>query len=711
MKKHILTLCFLFIFITVFAGKFVLIPVTDSQNLEKLFEQNDIKIHYYCNDYVLATTNNLTLEGTVVLDEHAFGDVEAYAIVYCYEKNKEEYLSTIQGNAIHLYSAENFFIMKILSADFKPAKNDGMIGIINEEAKMSQTRGEYPIITEPDANILDCIAQVDTEKTMGYIQALQDFGTRFCQHANHNIARNWIKNKYETMGLDVSLHNFTFNYYGTPYNNDNVIAIQYGTEFPNEYIVLGCHYDTYTYESQSNAPGADDNASGTAGIMETARILSQYDFKRSIIYCSFSAEELGMYGSQAYAQKCKNEGMNILGYFNLDMIGYLKEGNPMKMWLISPPSAVTLADYFVNICSVYFPSVPIQREENLPWGNSDHTSFNQKGYKGIWWFEDGDCDSPYIHHIPGGTVYGGCGVNSPCFGYQIPCLGDVIGPSVNSQEQVKIYTQAMVASIATLALLDIEIPLFPPPTDCKAEYMEETKIKITWKKPEVGDAYLDYIVYQDSVMIGLTNTLEYVSNVTDFNEHCYQVTAIYNGVTESGNSNKSCAAVPLFPPKDCEATFFEDKSIKITWKAPSEVTPDKYSIVRDGIPITQQKELSYIDIVEDYLKHCYKITALYGDKESDYSNESCAVGLIVKEHSSSFKVVPNPTTGELTIDNGQLSIECIEIYDVYGRIVFSNHQIVSSANHLINISHLPMGNYFLKITTNNTVETIKIVKL
>jgi hypothetical protein len=69
MKKHILTLCILFISVIVFAEKFVLIPVTDTQNLETLFAQNDVKIHYYCDDYVLATTDNLTFKCTVVLEK------------------------------------------------------------------------------------------------------------------------------------------------------------------------------------------------------------------------------------------------------------------------------------------------------------------------------------------------------------------------------------------------------------------------------------------------------------------------------------------------------------------------------------------------------------------------------------------------------------------------------------------------------------------
>jgi len=692
MKKHILTLCLLFISVIVFAGKFVLIPVTDTQNLETLFAQNDVKIHHYCDDYVLATTDNLTFKGTVVLDEHAFGDVETYAIVYCMDEEKEEYLKRIAGSVKVLHSGNNHFIMKLIADGFMPAKNDGMKMVRDIEVIFSKTRFDYPVITEIDPIILSLLNNVSKDSLMATVQHLQDYETRRCDHPNSVLAQNWIKNRYESLGLPTMVHTFpaVYPWWGGSNKAGNVIAIQYGTEFPDEYIVCGGHYDSFAYMSPQGEPGADDNATGTAGIFEIARILKDYNFKRSIIYCSFAAEECGLYGSHYYAQQCSNQGMNILGYFNIDMSGYLAPGaTKITISIIRPAMAIPLDNYYTNIANIYFPEVNITHHTSM-YGDSDHSSFCEYGYQGIYPFENNSSYSPYIH-----------------------TSNDKIGQSVNNPEQVSVYTKISLGCIATLAILDGETPQFPPPTDCKAEYLEGMKIKITWEKPEeTGAAYLDYIVYRDSVYIGRTDKLEYVDTVTDFEEHCYNIIAIYNGVNPSEYSNKSCAAVPIFPPTDCAATFFEDKSIKITWSAPAEVKPDKYSILRDNVPIAQQKGLSYIDIVEDYLEHCYKITALYGDKESDYSNESCASGLIVKEHSSSFTVVPNPTTGELTIDNGQLTIEGIEIYDVYGRIVKGEGRKEKGEREtVINISHLPTGTYFLKISTNKTAETVKIVKL
>jgi len=549
-KLLILTLYLLLTPFVTSAEKLIFIPTNESNNVEILFNDHNLKIHYYCDDYVVATAKeNMSYEGSVMLDENPFADGKQYAIVYCLEQHKEEYLSKTNRNGKLLYSGNNFLIMQLLSNEFMPAKNDGMIAIRDIEAKLPKSITEYPFITEPDESILEFLSQVSTDSIMYYIQTLQDFITRNCHHNNHIAARDWIMQKYQALGLDVALHNFNWTYNGYNFNNDNVIAIQRGTEFPDEYVVCGAHYDSFTYESHVNgtfndAPGADDNASGTAGILETARVLSKYDFKRSIIYCAFSAEEYGLFGSSYYAQKCANEKMNIVGYFNLDMIGFLREGTDIHIDYIYPKYAQPLADYSVQICNVYFPEIPIRQFSSLPWGDSDHTSFNNMGYKGVWPFEDTDCDSPFIHHVAGGTVYGGC--SNPCLG-SLPCLGDIIGPSVNNPAQVSAFTKAHLACIATLALYDKEIPPPPldPPTNCKAQYLQGRTIQITWDAPVAPP--LKYYVYKDndSVRITETTNLSYTSTIplNDFNEHCYKVTSV-SGVQESDFSNESCASIP-----------------------------------------------------------------------------------------------------------------------------------------------------------------------
>ena len=423
-----------------------MIPVNETNNLETLFNNDKLKIHYYCDEYVLATAGVFNFEGIVVLDDNAFTNSASYAVVYCDNHYKNEYLTKTSKSGKKLYSGENFLIMQIPSGDFMPANNDGMVIITDVEARLPQATVEYPLVTEQDKNVLGFLEQVSTEKLMGYIQTLQDFETRFCAHPNAVAAQNWITEQYESFGLEVFVQDFTlpptFQYDSS---SDNVIAIQRGTDFPDEYVVCGAHYDSFTFESIDNAPGADDNASGTAGILETARILSQYDFKRSIIYCSFSAEERGLIGSSYYAQQCAEQDINIVGYFNLDMTGYLTPGNEIHIDLIYPSTAQTLANYYINICDVYFPDVPLREFSSLPGGNSDHTSFNNNGFMGVWSFEDVNEISPYIHRIPG--------INPDT---QFEYLGDIIGPSVNNPAQVTLFTKANLACVATLSIPDIK---------------------------------------------------------------------------------------------------------------------------------------------------------------------------------------------------------------------------------------------------------------
>jgi len=292
---------------------------------------------------------------------------------------------------------------------------------------------KYPVITEPNVEVKNYISQVSIDRIMSDIQALQDFETRFFQHPNSTLAQNWLIEQYKMLGLEVELQWF---YVPSPYDfsaSDNIIAIQYGTEFSEEFVVCGAHYDSYSTSLPDIAPGADDNASGTAGILEIARILSQYEFKRSIIYCAWSGEECGLFGSSYYAEQCAAQGMNIVAYFNMDMIGYVAPGEEVKIHFSNPPTANRLADYCRNICEVYFPEVPFSHNNYV--SNSDHRSFINVGYMGITTIEHDFTSNPHYHQPD-----------------------DIIGLGVNSPELVAISTKANIASIATLAMYGEVIP-------------------------------------------------------------------------------------------------------------------------------------------------------------------------------------------------------------------------------------------------------------
>jgi hypothetical protein len=381
---------------------------------------------------------------------------------------------------------------------------------------------QYPIGIEQDEDVSDYISQVSIDRIMADIQTLQDFETRFFQHPNSTLAQNWIKEQYEILGLDVELQELPAYYYSA---SNNVIAIQYGTEFPDEYVVCGAHYDSYSDLIPDIAPGADDNASGTSGILEIARILSQYDFKRSIIYCAFSGEEFGLYGSGYYAEQCAKQRMNIVAYFNMDMIGYLAPEEEIKIHFSNPSSAQILANYCENICDVYFPEIPFSYNHYM--SNSDHRSFINVGYMGITSIEHDFLANPY-YHTP----------------------DDLIGLGVNSPELVETFVRANIASIATLALYDQEMPLPPlaPPTNCFAEHTQDRNIKITWEAP-IENSPEKYWIYKDDIRLAQlpATQLQYTNKLpqNDYDEHCYTVTAAYGLFGESEFSNGSCASVPV----------------------------------------------------------------------------------------------------------------------------------------------------------------------
>ena len=531
-----------------------------------------------------------------------------------------------------LYSGNHFFIMKLTGDGFMPAINDGMVTIRNVEAKLSKSRFDYPIITEQDENILNLISQVSTDSLIAVVQHLQDYVTRRCDHANSVLVQNWLKEQYETFDLNVSVQALpnVHPWWGGTVQSGNVIAIQLGTEFPDEYIVCGCHYDSFAYQSPQGEPGADDNATGTAGIMEIARILKNYPFKRSIIYCSFAAEECGLDGSSRYAQQCAQQGMDILGYFNIDMSGYLQSGSPMHIDLIHPTFAAPLANYYINVADIYSPGLPVTSYPNLPGGDSDHTSFNNFGYMGIFPFEDRNNHSPHIH-----------------------TTNDIIGPSVNNPEQMKIFTQLSLAGIATLALPD-ELPPAPVLSLSKksssVEAFEGEDINDFITVYNLGDAPLTFEI-KDIVF-----------------EH------------------EGLSGVIIIDPLGGTVQPLDSLAISLFYQFP--------------IPLkTIDKEYtgSFNFICNDPTQEKTEINLYALVHQKDNIN---AIEL------SAFNIYPNPAKNELQVTSNELQVTSVEIFDIYGRKL-TPHTSYLTPHTLVDISDLAAGIYFIRINDRFTGKFVK----
>ena len=118
----------------------------------------------------------------------------------------------------------------------------------------------------------------------------------------------------ELRSYDLDIENDLFTYGGEKYRN---IIARCGTERVAPLIILGAHLDSVT-----GTPGADDNASGVAVLLETARLLSQVRMRSQVLFCAFNLEELNMIGSTAFARKLKAAGKKIAAMISLEMVGY-----------------------------------------------------------------------------------------------------------------------------------------------------------------------------------------------------------------------------------------------------------------------------------------------------------------------------------------------------------------------------------------------------
>ncbi|QLQ07939.1 MAG: Zn-dependent exopeptidase M28 [Anaerolineae bacterium] len=164
---------------------------------------------------------------------------------------------------------------------------------------------------------------------------------------------------------------------GPPINASyNVIGEIAGRTRPQDVYIVGGHFDSTSPAAQTNAPGAEDNASGAAGVLEMARILADYPPQATVRFIAFSGEEQGLDGSEYYvSQLSAAERARIKGVFIMDMIGYKSQAYPLNVLLESSnsvPGAVSLVTT-LNTNAQTYTALDVDISY-YPWG-SDHVPF------------------------------------------------------------------------------------------------------------------------------------------------------------------------------------------------------------------------------------------------------------------------------------------------------------------------------------------------
>ena len=413
-------------------------------------------------------------------------------------------------------------------------------------------------------NIIDKVSSVRIEKD---ITKLVSFGTRhslsdtLSETRGIGAARRWIKREFETISSNCNscLEVFYEKSYVTegdriifPTWIYNVVAIQRGTANPNRFIIMSGDIDSRISDPtnyKDDSPGANDNASGMAGTIEAARILSKYKFENSIIYVGLSGEEQGLFGGRSLAKYAKKNGWDVIGILNNDMIGNIEgiDGviDNFSFRIFSEPTPANesevsfrrrrfyggevdgnsrqLARYIHKTVRKYMPEMNpmmIYRLDRFGRGGH-HRPFNDLGYAGVRIMEAHENYNRQHQDIR----------TENSIEY-----GDVIS-GVNFKYAKKL-TAVNAINLASLGWSPKE------PKNVKIGGAVKPSTKLKWEKPK-NSKILGYKIYWRETTSPYWENSRFVGNINQFTLKGIVIDNYLFGVSSVGNNNQE--SVIVFP--------------------------------------------------------------------------------------------------------------------------------------------------------------------
>ena len=278
-------------------------------------------------------------------------------------------------------------------------------------ALSSGNRGMPSLPAVDDSLVWLLVNRVNADTVRSTIARLQAFRTRYSSSESLRSACAWMQGRLAGFGCDSTYLDTWSSQYAP-----NVVGVKTGRTNPDLVYIIDGHIDNTSPRQYHDtlAPGSDDNASGTAAVIEAARVFADMDFDRTVWFIGFSGEEQGLLGSEDFAQRCRNRGDSVCAVFNFDMISYGRE-NLDKLEVIgrqSNPDCTWLVDFYIAQADTFttLQTVRIMDSTAL---YSDHASFWQQGYVAFCGIED---DFTPEYHTLGDTIgplyYVNCGTNN-----------------------------------------------------------------------------------------------------------------------------------------------------------------------------------------------------------------------------------------------------------------------------------------------------------
>jgi hypothetical protein len=420
-----------------------------------------------------------------------------------------------------------------------------------------------------DGRLYDIVKTVSGGRIEKDIRTLVGFGTRntlsdtISTSRGIGAARRWIKKEFQQISSDckscltvMEQRTLVKGNAKSRIKEDvwvvNIMAIQKSKTPSNRYLIMSGDIDSRASSStdaKTDAPGANDNASGMAGVIEAARVLSEYNFNANIIYVGLSGEEQGLFGGKHLAQKAKDEGWEIIGVLNNDMIGNIEGVDGViannSFRIFSEPTPVTEADdvrqrrrfyggevdgvsrqlarYVAKLTDQYIPNLEpmlIYRLDRFGRGGH-HRPFNDMGFAGIRIMETHENYTRQHQDIRTEN-----GIN----------YGDVI-EGVNFDYAAKL-TAVNAITLASLAWAP------PAPADVLIGGAVQPSTSLAWTKPE-ADNIAGYRIYWRATTAPQWEHYVFVGNIEKYTLEGLVIDNYLYGVAAVGNDGSE--SVVVFP--------------------------------------------------------------------------------------------------------------------------------------------------------------------
>lgn len=421
-----------------------------------------------------------------------------------------------------------------------------------------------------DPHMYELIESVRAERLESDIRTLAGFGTRHTMSDTTSstrgigAARRWIKEEFEKISREcggcLEVHEQRTLVEGDPESTIdkdtwivNVYAVLRGTAHSDRYVIMSGDIDSRASDIRNktiDAPGANDNASGMAGTIEAARVLSEYEFENSILFAGLSGEEQGLYGGRFMAEMAQEKGWKIIGVLNNDMIGNIQGVDGVidnrEFRIFSEPYSANatrdelqrkrffggendgisrqLARYIYETTKLYMPEMDpllIYRLDRFGRGGH-HRPFNEAGFAGVRIMEAHE-----NYHQQHQDIRTEEGIE----------YGDVI-EHVNFNYAKKL-TAVNVIAMASLA----KAP--PAPQQVEIGGAVEASTNLRWEKPN-SDLVKGFKIYWRKTTSPHWESVRYVGDVDEFTIENFVIDNYLFGVSAVGmNGHESVISYPV----------------------------------------------------------------------------------------------------------------------------------------------------------------------